>query len=226
MKAFILEVLFVSVIGGFTNEVWADSAPVPTKPSCNLVDTQIRVINNQLQHSDVALADLNKSLKWDKAESIISDIAQGVFTVASLFVGGSALEAWAVKTGLPFLTKLFAAGKLTTAATASAAGLIIMVDGKQVYAKNADEARVWVDSRIQELEQKATSGGHMLAEKDIEEAFTSLGDWYKKAEGASANLSDNSKLSDVRIPFVQDTIRVLKLKLAYFQGQTVACVSP
>ncbi|MBI3557846.1 MAG: hypothetical protein HY074_16415 [Deltaproteobacteria bacterium] len=233
MKAFIFEILLVGVLSGFISEVWADAAVAPARPSCDLVETQIVVLNNQLKHSGQALADLNKSLKWTNAGYIISDIAQGVATVASMFVGASALEGWAVKTGLPLLTKLFTAGRLTTAAAAGA-GLIIMIDGKQVYASNAIEARTWIDSRLQELEQKATSGGNMLLEKDVEEVFSSLGAWYKKAEAANADNdklgitefwshAEGKRLSEIRIPFVEDTIRVLKLKLAIFQGQALAC---
>ena len=136
-----------------------------------------------------------------------------------------------LKTGLPLLTRLFTAGKLTTAA---GAGLIIMIDGRQVYASNAGEARAWIDSRLQELEQKATSGGNMVTVMDVEEVFTALGEWYKKAEAANADHdklgitefwshAEGKRLSEVRIPFVADTIRILKLKLGHFQGQALAC---
>ncbi len=233
MKTFIFELLLLGALSGFTSEVWADSAAVPARLSCDLVETQITVLGNQLKQSDHTLGELSKSLKWTNAGYIISDIAQGVATVASMFVGASALEGWAMKTGLPLLSKLFTAGKLTSAAAAGA-GLIIMIDGKQVYASNASEARVWVDSRLQELEQKATSGGNMLAEKDVEEVFTALGEWYKKAEATAVDRdklgltefwshAEGKRLSEVRIPFVQDTIRILKLKLGYFQGQLLSC---
>lgn len=195
------------------------------------ISAQTQLLKKQSADSEKALKELRKSEKVHKGGSIIKAIGEGLLAIASTVIPGlSTITKWVTDTGIPTIAKALKPSK----SDAATPGVILVIEGKKIYARDSAEALAWIEARLEELEKLSLARGLQLVDfkmpflndkcvdnytcptdsRDVEELMVSIARWYQKA--SAQKLDSAVMLSDVQLPFVLNTLRALKIKSAYF----------
>lgn len=196
---------------------------------------QTQLAEKQIVSSNEALKKIESSIKSAGHMKIVGEIINGVVSIASMVVPGlAAVKNLATEIGLPFIEKILKAKPPATTVDSSP-GLIVLIEGKKVYAHDPAEALTWIVTRMDELERlKDVKGNQLVDQKiaflssacqgdgscpidssELDELFASLAKWFQKANAQQLKGDKLTQLREVQLPFVQTTIRWLKLKQSY-----------
>lgn len=198
---------------------------------------QTQLADKQLASSNEALKKIESSIKGASHVKLLGAIINGVVSIATKIVPGLAVvKNLATEIGLPFIGKILKAKPPATDVDASP-GLIVLIEGKKIYARDPAEALTWITTRMDELERlKEVKGNQLVDQKiaflsatcqgdgscpidstELDELFASLAKWFQKANAAQASSDKQTQLREVQLPFVQTTIRWLKIKQSYLR---------
>lgn len=203
------------------------------------VRVQKQLVSKHITETEKAFKALEGSLKAAKRSKIIGHIVDGLVTVASFIVPQIGIvKNWATEVGLPFVEKILKSKPAKNPESNANPGLIVLIEGKKIYARDPDEALVWIETRLEELEKLAQKPGRELVDHkisflrdacdkkdsdcaadsvELEELFASLAKWYQKASALALKADDRKKLTSVQLPFVKTTMRILSLKRRYYE---------
>ncbi|MBI3543078.1 MAG: hypothetical protein HY075_07380 [Deltaproteobacteria bacterium] len=219
-----------------TNVGCTDLSPDARNTRLEHVKAQLALAAKQIADTDKAKGELNKSLKVDKAGNIIAKIGGAIAGVALAWLGLSAVKDWAAKSGIAIFATMFGGGG-EALANVKAGGYFITIEGRKVYVRDPTEALAWIDSRIDDVEAAANVSPTGLVKTDmpflhsactgdyecptdpqaVDELMKALAQWYAKAQAAKPADAEK-RLSEIEIPFVEHTARILKLKLGYYKA--------